>query len=287
MFEAPTTPVNENETTSVAIPNHAALDIVEAVVEDVPGRVNIVNHVMYRDMPECVAKGAISVTWGRLYGAYMASNRLFSSGGTAGTTYTSGNLLCPDFSVWNLQEPARHQNAGAVEHFMQPSAAPNWILEFEWYSEVHKDMKGVRKVLDGYFNEVGTNNSRVEEAWVLIKHQNVHLPNKPPRPSAALRAVRWLSYVPFIGVFFFYCLVLLDILTGVNTWTGRTRRQNHPPADTAVPYFSIYFRQHNVQHYGYYWLHWYETFTAPEPSLFGRAPPVDVNVFLEMMKARV
>lgn len=287
MFEGPSTPVNEYESTSIPIPADTSMNIIEAVVEDVPGRVNVVNGILYRDMPECVCKAAISGIWGRLYGNFLASNNLYSAGGTAGTLYASGNLLSPDFCVWNLNDPNRHQNPAALEHLMQPGAAPNWILEFEWHSELYKERKGVRKVLDGFFTEVGTNASRVNEAWVFVKHQNVDLHNTPPEPSAILKVMRWLSYVPYFGLIFLCFLTILDIVTGTQTWTGRTFRHDNPPADPAIPYIIIFFREHDVQRYGFYWLHWHECFAAPEPSLYFRATPVSVNPFLEMMRGRV
>lgn len=283
MLEAPVTPKDENETTSVVIPEGASMQEIEQVAEDVLGRINIIDNVMYRDMPDCTTKAGLSTTWGHLFGKFLYKNNIFSVGGTGGTMYLSKNLLSPDLSAWNLNEVIRHQDPGVAEHLMRFGAAPNWVLEFKWEGELNKPHKGIRKVLDHFFNEVGTNQSRVEEAWVLVKRQDVPVHNMPPPPSFLLRTVRGWSYVPYIGVFFFVFLLLLDILTGTQGWTGRSRRRTTPPADPAVPYIIMYFRQHAEQRYGYYWLHWHEDFHAPAPSLYYGAPPVSVNPLLKMM----
>lgn len=286
MFEAPVTPLDENESTSSVIPASTSDAIIEQAVEDIPGRVNIVGNVMYRDMPECLSKAALSTTWGRLYGDYLARHNIFIAGGTGGTRYVSGNLLSPDLSAWNLHEPQRHQNEGVTDHLMKLGAAPNWVLEFEWQGEINKARKGVRKVLEGYFHEVGTNQSRVDEGWVMVRRQDVPVHNAPPPPFFFVRLLRWFSYLPLVGTLFYYFLRILDVVTGVQWFTGRCLRRNIPPVDPAVPYIIIFYRENNPQLYGYFWLHWHEHFSAPELSIYSRAAPVSVNPLLEMMRAQ-
>ena len=79
MLQSPATPLTENETTCVLIPESATAQAFEDVLEDVPGRINIIDNVMYRDMPECLSKAAISSKWGRLYGNFESANNIFPS----------------------------------------------------------------------------------------------------------------------------------------------------------------------------------------------------------------
>ncbi len=285
-LEGPPTPVDEYSTTSVPIPPGATLEEIEETVLDVHGKVNIVGNIMTRDMPECSGKAGISVKWGQIYGNFNDANGYYCVGGTGGTTYMDGSMLSPDIALWDFKDLTRKYTiqGGAFEHLMQHAPAPNWILEYEWASEVVKEGKGIDKVENLFFTKVGTNGTTVNEAWILVKHQDIDPVPEPPPIGYILRSLRWLSDAPFIGFLLFWPLLwLLDRLSGTNRYTGRTVRRNGPPTMQNKPYFIVYFRENPHNPYGYYWLEWHEKFYPPPGSVYYFAPGLPVDTLLKMM----
>lgn len=52
-------------------------------------------------------------------------------------------------------------------HAMAPKPMPQWVLEVEWTSLANAEDKGFRKISETLFNQVGSDGSRIEEAWLL------------------------------------------------------------------------------------------------------------------------
>jgi hypothetical protein len=285
-FDGPSTPRSEYETTACAIPEGATEEDLEATVTAIYGRVNILDNVIYRDLPDCLLKAELSTMWGGIYGLYFRKHRLYCVGASGGARYADGTYLNPDLSVWDHKDASRRFRHGEAQHLMRRCPAPNWVLEYAWFDDVLKPSRGVDKVVNWYFTKVGTNQTTVNEAWLLVKHQDVDAPEQPVCISWVLRLLRELSDVVVIGTLLFWPLLwLLDLLTGTNSFTGKTCRRHAPPQDPRIPYIMVYFREDAPVAYGYYWLHWNEKFYPPPRSLYHGAPPLPADEILHRMRA--
>jgi hypothetical protein len=283
-LEGPPTPIDEYTTSTMAIPAWATPEQIEQMLENVDGRVNIVNNTIYREAPECAGKAGLTFLWGQFYGKFMDTQRYRCTGATGGTAYADGSFLNPNISVWDCNDVNRLFKGGVHEHLMRQGPAPNWVLEYVWQSEVLKEGKGVDKVESGYFNKFGTNNTRVDEAWILVKQQDVPIAQQPPQVCCVLRVLRHLSDVAIVGFLVFWPLLwLLDTITGTNRFTGKAIRRNGPPPDRETPYLMVYFRTRQHIPYGYYWLEWHEKFYAPPASVYYAAPGLPVDKLLSLM----
>jgi hypothetical protein len=145
----------------------------------------------------------------------------------------------------------------------------------------------VDKVLNWYFAKIGTDGTRVNEAWILVKHQGVKVTKRPAPVNFLLRMVRALADIAVVGTLIFLPILrFLDSRSGTNRFTGRTVRHHAPPPDPRTPYLMVFFRDAHYappHPYGFYWLQWGEAFYAPARSLYSSAPPVPVDRMLGMM----
>lgn len=269
------TPVFEFEINSVPLPENIANQELENIcLQDIPGRNNEIDDIIYRNLPECQLKSSLICSWFTIYGKWRARKNLISSVGTGGTEFQSGSFLSHDIALWKKD---RKFSRNAKHHLCNYDPAPNWILKFEWCNE-NKPRKRVDKRRNHFFahTNIGTNGTVVQEMWILVKSRRFDLPNKPQLPIL-LHILRLMAkYLPL----FWIVLLLLDVLIPLWNWSGVIKRRNHPPPYyQGIPYLVIYFRNQS-QAYGYYWLEWNTTFVAPKLSLYSTAPSMNVNSFL-------
>lgn len=133
---------------------------------------------------------------------------------------------------------------------------PHWVMEVDFEDDVDQPDKGFDKVENGYFTLLGPDNSRVEEAWILV------LPNEPPvvpepiveLPLAAQPIVQPQVQRPSIGTCYLVIIQRIDPQT-------RAYYPMEPNTRFAVPEYSV--------------------FSAYGPAGPPGAPPLPVNRMLQ------
>lgn len=92
------------------------------------------------------------------------------------TTHVPGNdrAFIPDAVAKYM--PERPLTPHQAAHAMTLKPMPHWVLECEWEGRADQDGKGFHKVIHLLFPMVGSDGSRIEEAWVIV------LPSEPATP---------------------------------------------------------------------------------------------------------
>ena len=282
-FLMPGTPIGEDSRTSSIIPEDLTNNQLETIVDEIYGKIEIIRPEMFRDMPECRGKGWTAPVFSGFWYEWLYQNRIFISCGTVGILHTNNNLLSPDSAAFDMDQRPCNYEEFEHEHMFQLGPAPNWILEYEWSHEIYQQKKGVDKILNYFFNDnyIGSNNTRVEVAWLLVKTQNVHI-EAFTRLNPILSFLHVLTTIPFIGIIILQALYVFDWFgqfIGIN-FSGKAYPEEYPPEDPSIPYLAIYFPNTNPI---YYYLRWNKFFSPPENSFFATAPRFPINHLLDRL----
>eukprot|EP01035_Chromulina_nebulosa_P026565 gene26565-34790_t len=181
----PSLPKNEDDRTTlpISVLEGFSEELIENAIEDVYGKVQIMDQTILRDMPEGQMKSTIIFEWFSEYSSFLKMECAKASCGTVGIRFQNGTLLSPDFAIWTSDRlDGRHVCA----HMMQVARIPNLVCELEWLEEINQPRKGVDKIVNYYLNPeyFGLPDDRgvpteVEEVWLVVARRAGSLPVVP------------------------------------------------------------------------------------------------------------
>eukprot|EP01035_Chromulina_nebulosa_P067014 gene67014-91785_t len=178
----PALPTREDEQTILPCSVLEGLedDVVDNIIEDTYGRIQIMDGKILRDMPEGQSKANIAFQWFSQYRCCLDLENSNYSLGTVGVRFQNGSLLSPDFAVWTQE---RLDEVAVASHMMQFAHVPRLVCEIEWSEEIMQPRKGVDKILNHYLDAtyLGLPDdaripTAVEEAWLVVSRRAGSLP---------------------------------------------------------------------------------------------------------------
>ena len=318
--QMPTLPKNEDDRTTLptSVLEGFSEELIENTIEDVYGKVQIMDQTILRDMPEGQIKSTIIFEWFSEYSCFLKLECAKASCGTVGIRFQNGTLLSPDFAVWTRD---RFDGFNVCAHMMQVARSPKLVCELEWLEEIYQPRKGVDKIVNYYLNQeyFGLPDDRgvptvVEEAWLVVTRRagslsvpdEVHMfsPSKSFFAELPIPVLNWVldfviqlalwSAVAAQKVFmpmtqFSWVKVVLWVLrefTRMWSWGlfPLLSARYGPPLDPRQPYIAIYRRGHPPVYYHFELNH---LFLPPRFSVLCYAPPVSTNLHMShFYKAR-
>jgi hypothetical protein len=178
-------------------------DELERILEGADGRIEVLDDIATRYMPECFGKSEFPMFLRGEWHDFLKPRYKVTSG-THAVKYEDGRLVAPDMNLFSRH--TRRPPSENLRHMMLAGCpAPNWCLEVEFQNEARQTNKGFDKV-NNLFSYRGANDTAIDEIWLLIYPNNdpttVQVPAPPnPLPIVPLSQARPARGSKYFAVF--------------------------------------------------------------------------------------